>query len=234
MARHASAAVTLILCAACGGSTGNAEPSRDSAEAAINANGSNGLQHTFRLESEPSVVIGGDDSNAQAQLHRAASAVRLTDGRIAIGNAGTGQIMVLDTTGKHVVTVGRQGRGPGEFGTPLVRVLPTNVAGILAEQLGPRAKPVRFDANGDFVDEVARSVGMAGARSDFATSTDGSSFYLVADLPQGPFAEAGVTRQPAFLVRSPTMARVRTRLHSIREPNPSMPTSARARCSAAE
>ena len=63
---------------------------------------------------EPSLQIGSL-AGEESALHRVEAAVQLPDGRIAVANAGLGEIKVFGETGEHVWSVGRLGDGPGDF-----------------------------------------------------------------------------------------------------------------------
>lgn len=56
-----------------------------------------------------------EDGPPELQLHDVRAAIRLSDGRIAVANAGTGEIRIFDPSGRHLSTLGREGDGPGEF-----------------------------------------------------------------------------------------------------------------------
>lgn len=66
------------------------------------------------LGEAPSVVIGGP-AGEEGALDEVVSVVQLPDGRIAVANAGLGQIKVFGETGEHLHSVGQLGRGPGDF-----------------------------------------------------------------------------------------------------------------------
>ena len=66
------------------------------------------------LGDEPSLQIGSL-AGEESALFRTEAAVQLPDGRIAIANAGSGEIKVFGETGEHVWSVGRLGDGPGDF-----------------------------------------------------------------------------------------------------------------------
>lgn len=66
----------------------------------------------WRLASSPDVEIGqgeGDD------LYRVRGAALLSDGRIAVANAGSAELRIYSHAGKRLASAGRFGRGPGEF-----------------------------------------------------------------------------------------------------------------------
>jgi hypothetical protein len=64
---------------------------------------------------EPMVEIGALEGDEPYQLSQVAGAIRLGDGRLLIANRGTQELRYYDPTGRHLLTVGREGEGPGEF-----------------------------------------------------------------------------------------------------------------------
>lgn len=69
----------------------------------------------WRVSAEPVLRVGTADGPPASQLFRVGGILRLTDGSIAIGNAGTGEIRIYDSTGGFLHALGRPGNGPGEF-----------------------------------------------------------------------------------------------------------------------
>lgn len=70
---------------------------------------------TWRVELEPLVRVGMTDGPEPYQLFRVRGAVRLSDGRLAVLNGGSEELRFFDPDGSHLVSVGGQGDGPGEF-----------------------------------------------------------------------------------------------------------------------
>jgi hypothetical protein len=68
----------------------------------------------WTLSAEP-LVIGSLDGPPEYQLFNVAAAIRLPDGRILLGNSGSGELRYFDATGKYLKSVGRLGDGPGEY-----------------------------------------------------------------------------------------------------------------------
>ena len=68
----------------------------------------------WRLADNPTVTIGAEGV-PEAEFHRVAGAVRLTNGEIAVANSGTNQVRYYAPTGTFLRAFGRQGAGPGEF-----------------------------------------------------------------------------------------------------------------------
>ena len=59
--------------------------------------------------------IGELDGEEPYMLHRAGSGARLSDGRIMVGNHGSSEVRMFDSSGTHLVSWGGEGEGPGEF-----------------------------------------------------------------------------------------------------------------------
>jgi len=59
--------------------------------------------------------IGGIDAEEPYALFRVTDAVRLSDGRIAVGSSASDDIRYFDQAGQHLGTSGRTGGGPGEY-----------------------------------------------------------------------------------------------------------------------
>lgn len=69
----------------------------------------------WELSDTPLVDISRSTSASDHDLFRVRSISRLSTGEIVVASAGTHEILIYDTTGHHVRTIGRQGSGPGEF-----------------------------------------------------------------------------------------------------------------------
>jgi hypothetical protein len=70
----------------------------------------------WRMSETPLVTIGVMGGDPRYELFRPRSALKLSDGRIVIGNNGTQEIRYYDASGTHLMDVGGSGGGPGEFG----------------------------------------------------------------------------------------------------------------------
>jgi len=108
------------LCVACGGDGGGGPQStvRDSAGVTIVENRSPlpDSRLGWRVGPEATVSIGTAEGDPAYELFRVGGAMRLSDGRIVVANAGTGELRVYDANGIHLASWGGQGDGPGEFG----------------------------------------------------------------------------------------------------------------------
>ncbi|MEX0692656.1 MAG: 6-bladed beta-propeller [Gemmatimonadales bacterium] len=69
----------------------------------------------WRLDDEPSLVIGTEDGPPEYQFYRIGGAHRTPEGSLIVTNAGSSQIRVYDVGGRHVRAMGQRGGGPGEF-----------------------------------------------------------------------------------------------------------------------
>jgi hypothetical protein len=117
-ARTAAIALVPAALAACGGeSAAPASVARDSAGVRIVQSERPAWKdgEGWTVGEAPSVDIGVVDGEAAYQLDRVRSAARLSDGRILVVNGGTQQLRLFAPNGKHLLSVGREGGGPGEF-----------------------------------------------------------------------------------------------------------------------
>ncbi|HVG43316.1 MAG TPA: hypothetical protein VM890_01260 [Longimicrobium sp.] len=109
----------LALLSACGRTDGaGARASvRDSAGVRIvEVRGEAGGLGRWRLDAVPGLAVGGADAAGGIELFRVAGAHRLADGRLLVGNGGSGELVLVDPrAGGAVKRYGRSGRGPGEF-----------------------------------------------------------------------------------------------------------------------
>lgn len=122
MAKHNVVLVLMAAVLACERSSpvSNTLELTDSAGIAIASNHFGGdAAPDFALPDTARVEIGVSDGPEELQLFRVRGGVRLSDGRIAILNAGSHQIRVYGPNGQHLVSVGRRGEGPGEFMSPM-------------------------------------------------------------------------------------------------------------------
>jgi hypothetical protein len=99
-----------------GGGAKSAASVRDSAGIRIVENpdvAPAGLEWSF--SQLPLLDIGGEGSPENAELFQVRQAVRLSDGRIVVANAGSSELKYFDPLGTYLASVGGPGEGPGEF-----------------------------------------------------------------------------------------------------------------------
>jgi hypothetical protein len=89
---------------------------RDSAGIAIVENGPvAGNLDVWRL-TEPAVLeLGTLEGEPSHEFSQVVGAVRLSDGRIVVGDGGSKEARYFDSDGGHLLSVGGPGEGPGEF-----------------------------------------------------------------------------------------------------------------------
>jgi hypothetical protein len=117
--RRSSTAV--LLCAALA-ACGNERPSsyvseRDSAGITIVESTAPRWATAARwsVDSEPLLDLSTSGTGETHEFYRVADANRLSDGSIAVANAGSSEVRFYSSTGAFIKSVGREGEGPGEF-----------------------------------------------------------------------------------------------------------------------
>lgn len=117
-ARKSALLAVPVLLAACGdppARTTTATVVRDSAGIAIVENpAAAGDSLAWRIASRPALDVGGGATPGE-QLFQALAATRLSDGRVVVANSGTHELRFYGPDGRHLLSAGRQGDGPGEF-----------------------------------------------------------------------------------------------------------------------
>lgn len=68
----------------------------------------------WRVPDQPALVIGSD-AGREYQFAGIRGAVRLSDGRIVVGDAGSSEVRLYDPQGRFISAAGRSGGGPEEF-----------------------------------------------------------------------------------------------------------------------
>lgn len=72
----------------------------------------------WSLSEAPALEIGSATGDPSTLFYQVQAVRRFDDGRILIVNMGTNDLRVYSPTGQHMQTIGREGRGPGEFRYP--------------------------------------------------------------------------------------------------------------------
>lgn len=119
--RHAAAVAALLLTALGLGCSGGSETTRvtrtDSAGVEVVESAGAGWPagSAWKLAAAPAVEIGDAAGPEEERLFRVRDAARLSGGRIVVLNAGSHELRIYDAGGRHLRSVGSEGRGPGEF-----------------------------------------------------------------------------------------------------------------------
>jgi hypothetical protein len=74
----------------------------------------------WRLSDQPLLDIGVLEGDSSYQLYQVIGSRRLSDGRIVVANAGSSELRFYDANGQHLLSTGREGGGPGEFGSMMM------------------------------------------------------------------------------------------------------------------
>ncbi|GMV06787.1 MAG: hypothetical protein AMXMBFR53_30620 [Gemmatimonadota bacterium] len=105
--------------AACGGEGGvpSTYTIRDSAGIQVieSTDAAWGAVPAWSVSAQPTTRIGSVEGAEAIRFHRITSATRLGDGRLVVGDAGSGQVRIFAPDGTHESTLGSLGDGPGEF-----------------------------------------------------------------------------------------------------------------------
>ena len=104
---HRAAVVSAVLLAGCTGGP------REAAEV------ENGIAVDVPgWRAERTVSVGGKDAGEDTQLFTVTSVAEDPQGRFYVLNSGDRRIVAFDSTGAYLHTIGKEGRGPGEFVAP--------------------------------------------------------------------------------------------------------------------
>lgn len=69
----------------------------------------------WRLLPKPALVLTGVESGDSSAFAHVGGVRWLTDGRIVVADLAANRLLIFDSAGKYVRSLGRQGSGPGEF-----------------------------------------------------------------------------------------------------------------------
>jgi hypothetical protein len=145
---------------------------------------------------EPAARVGGVDAREEEQLYTVTSVAEDAEGRFYVANFGDKRVLVFDSAGAHLRTIGRGGRGPGEFTAPRA-VAPVGADGLLVLDLVPgRISRFRRSDGQHLAD--ARLSDSAGIPVDMRATVAGHVMVEFRPRPQ-----AGV-QVPAYLARVDT------------------------------
>jgi hypothetical protein len=179
-----------LLTFACGSGPDQSEgfAVRDSAGVIIAENSPGSLEGAPPLlRGEPVLDIGLVEGDSAYQLFRVRGGRRLSDGSVAILNAGTQEVRLFGPEGVHRATFGRQGDGPGEFREPFgLWVLPGDSLVVFDQTL---QRISVFTSAGELI-RVAQTERRALNANMLTVLDDGSfiTFDEFLDIPDEGFA----------------------------------------------
>ena len=116
----------------------------------------------WTIDPEPVIVLGGDDG-LNAAAHDSAHLVwdvrglaRLADGRVALLSKAAHKIFLFEPSGGFSRSIGRKGRGPGDFSNPRhLQCLPGDTLVVWNEWFGP---VIHFDTTGTLLKHRVRDL----------------------------------------------------------------------------
>lgn len=103
----------------------------------------------FATTALPDVSIGVVEGASEYELFDVDGAIRLSDGRIVVANAGSRELRYFDPAGRFLARAGGNGGGPGEF-RYLRRIFRFGSDSVLAVDWDANRLSI-FDAQGQFV-----------------------------------------------------------------------------------
>ena len=159
----------------------------------------------WRMDMEPEIVLGGSDRSLLAGdsahlIWQVSGLARLEDGRVAVLSRGNRQLYLFEPTGELSRVMGREGRGPGEFGGPAeLQYLPPDTLAVWDWWFGPVSY---FDTDGDLI--RTRSVDLG--------KVAGAVHGLSAESRRIPLADGsfvtGIEEDPTFSPPTGTLVRL--------------------------
>ncbi|NQU44825.1 hypothetical protein HQ520_16165 [bacterium] len=151
----------------------------------------------WRLEEIPEVTIGVVEGDERYLLHDVYQVRRMSEGRIAVLDAGSARVRVYAGDGAHLFDVGGRGDGPAEFRSPQFLTLAEDSIVVFERSPG---SATWFTPGGAFVRRVATPGGL-----------DGRSLYplVVGVLADGRAVVAAAPpgrERPGQRIHRPSMA----------------------------
>jgi hypothetical protein len=119
----------------------------------------------------PDLTIGAVDGPSQYTFGHVSDIRSMPDGGLVVADVHDLTLRVFRQEGRHNVTIGRRGEGPGEFGFLTIAGIDTD--GIWAWD-AMRQRITRFSLQGDLLDVVRISPSGAGTVSELRRLPDGS------------------------------------------------------------
>jgi len=156
--------------------------------------------NAWQLSEQPLLDIGALEGDQHYELYNVSSVVRLSDGRIVVGNRGTKQIRFYDEAGVHLADAGGEGEGPGEF--RLISWVRPYRGDSVAVHDGNLARVSIFDSHGQFVRSLpVRAPDGAGIGRAVDVLDEGSVLARgIAAVPEDADQQAIRPLEPLYIV----------------------------------
>ena len=145
----------------------------------------------WMIAGTPEVVIGGYRDVIEADsahlVWHILDVAALSDGRVALLSYGEKKVLLFESSGTFVTSIGRVGRGPGEYRNPVqLQVLPGDTIVVWDFMFGPVSY---FDPSGRFLKSRLIDVGEVFAAVQKPNRMSPEGVYL--PLADGSFVVAG-------------------------------------------
>ncbi len=202
------AAVCGAVCAAlaCGGAEGGPDGGRVSVadSAGVRIVTSSGARwapgEAWSVAETPRVTIGRLDGPEEYQLFVVTGARVLSDGRIAVANAGSHQVRFYDRRGEFASAAGGQGEGPGEFRG--IRRMDVSAGDSLFVWDLPNRRLTVLAPDGRFVRDLRlEPPGERAFPNYVGRFADGSLLATIAQVIMQPPEDGSTLRRTNWLVR---------------------------------
>ncbi len=137
------------------------------------------------ISPQPTFTIGAQDGDDSEILYRATGGKVLSEGLIAISNAGSHEVRVYSTTGELVRKFGREGAGPGEFGPfSSMRILYLTEDSLVVSDQGNGRLQV-FNHDGTFGRAIYPAVVRGYGRPSVMAALEGSGWLAIMPVGSG-------------------------------------------------
>ena len=152
---------------------------------------------TVTLVNSSFVRIGSVEGPPETTFATVIGAVRLPGGNIVVADAGAQVVRFFEDSGRHVRSVGRAGRGPGEF--EMITWIGPCPDGRLLVTDGALSRGTILESDGT----VARTVGLPPRVlfSPYLSCRTLTAALALLNRPHRTTVPGQVTRAPAFVVR---------------------------------
>ena len=162
----------------------------------------------WTVATEPSVVVGGyrgpgEPADSSHLVWAIAGLAPLSDGRIAVLSSRENKLFLFEPSGEFAGAIGREGRGPGEFGYPQhLQVLPGDTLVVWDFMFGAIAY---FNTSGELLRDWRVDVGRLMTSLEkwnrrlpesIQLPSTGGSFFVAADLAPPDFYPPSPYRSP--------------------------------------